>query len=310
MPKVSVVINCYNGERYLREAIESIFAQTYQDWEIIFWDNNSNDASSQIVKSFGDGKIKYFRSPTTTTLGEGRRNAVNVAEGEWVAFLDCDDTWYPDKLMVQMSALEGSDYVFGYAGILEVTAEGKPMRAVVPKYDSGYLVGQLLNQFDVNIVTAIIRRDYIVEHKINFDPEITASEEYNLFIRLSAHGRALVQKNILGRYRVYAGSLTDQKMSRWAIERRITLRQLAEEVPSIPEAHASAYKEAAMRGDYYEARYLMSIGCGNEAKEIMNRIGSKDWRYNLLAKSINMPGLWNFIHENKVRRKLLSIFRQ
>ena len=59
--KVSIIINCFNGEKYLREAIESVYAQTYANWEIIFWDNNSSDSSSNIVKKF-DKKLKYFKA--------------------------------------------------------------------------------------------------------------------------------------------------------------------------------------------------------------------------------------------------------
>lgn len=308
MPKVSIVMNCYNGEKYLREAMDSVFAQKFEDWEIVFWDNNSGDSSPEIAKSYDDSKVKYFRSPTVTNLGEARRNAVNVAQGEWVAFLDCDDIWYPEKLMVQMDALEKTDYVFAYAGILEISADGIPMRTVLPKYESGDVLEKLLNQFDVNMVTPVIRRSFLVEHQINFEAEITASEEYNLFVRLAARGSVLVQRAILGEYRVYAGSLTDRQISRWAAERRMTLSQLAKEVPSVPKKYARAYREAEMRGDYYEARYLVSEGKLKQARILMKRIGADDWRYKFLSMSLHIPGLWNFLHNNKIKRKLSIIF--
>jgi glycosyltransferase involved in cell wall biosynthesis len=308
MSKVSVIMNCHNGERFLREAIDSVFAQTYQDWEIIFWDNNSTDTSEMIAKSYGNDRVRYFYSPTKTTLGEARRNAVNVAQGEWLAFLDCDDVWYPEKLAVQMNALQGTDYVFAYAGILEMTAEREPIRTVIPKYRSGNILEHLLNQFDVNMVTPMIRRSSLVKYSINFESEITASEEYNLFVRLAARGRVLVQKEILGSYRVYVGSLTDQQISRWAAERRITLKQLSSEVPLVTQMYANAYREAEMRGDYYEARYLVSQGKFGEARKIMKKISAGSWRYKALLMSLYFPGLWNFIHSNGVRHKLLIIF--
>jgi glycosyltransferase involved in cell wall biosynthesis len=307
MPKVSVIMNCHNGEKYLREAMDSVFAQTFDDWEIIFWDNNSSDASQRIAQSYGDTRVKYFRSPILTNLGEARRDAVNVSQGDWVAFLDCDDIWYPEKLTVQLAALQGSDYVFTYAGIREITAEGVAIRTVVPKYPSGDVLEHLLNQFDVNMVTPLIRRRFLVDHQINFEPEITASEEYNLFVRLAARGRVLVQRDILGSYRVYGGSLTDRQISRWAAERRITLRQLSLEVPSVPHVYARAYREAEKRGDYYEARYLVSEGRMTDARRIMTRIGTSDWRYRLLAIALYIPGLWSLLHANKIRRRLLSI---
>ena len=307
MPKVSVIMNCHNGEKFLREAMDSVFAQTYHDWEIVFWDNDSTDASALIAKSYGNDKVRYFHSPIKTNLGEARRNAVNVAQGEWLAFLDCDDLWYPEKLIVQMNALEDTDYVFAYAGILEMTSAGAPIRTVIPKYASGDILEHLLNQFDVNMVTPVIRRRFLVENSINFDSEITASEEYNLFVRLAARGNVLVQRQILGSYRVYAGSLTDRQISRWAIERRMTLKQLSTEVPSVPRIYERAYREAERRGDYYEARYLVSSGKLNEARKIMRCIGVGDWRYKILGFSLYIPGLWQVLHDNRVRRKLLSI---
>ena len=70
-PLVSVIVNCFNGERYLKEAIESVYAQSYDNWEIIFWDNASTDGSAKIAKSY-DKKLKYFLAEKTVCLGEAR----------------------------------------------------------------------------------------------------------------------------------------------------------------------------------------------------------------------------------------------
>ncbi len=309
-PLVSVIMNCFNGEKYLREAMNSVFSQTLQNWEIIFWDNASSDTSADIAMSFKDSRIKYFLSSSNTSLGEARRNAVNVARGKWIAFLDCDDIWYNNKLAVQINALEGTEYVFTYAGIREITAQGKKIRSILPKYESGDLLGNLLTQFDVNMVTPVVRRRFLLDNEINFEPEITASEEYNLFVRLAARGEVLVQKRILGDYRVYPGSLTDQKISRWAIERRLTLKQLCAEVPSVPKALPGPYREAEMRADYYEARYLVSLGCHKQARNIMNRIGVSNLKYRLLGIALYIPGLWSLIHQKIIRRKLVTLLHR
>jgi len=72
---VSIIINCYNGEEYLSEALNSVYSQTYKNWEIIFWDNCSIDKSSIIAKSYGH-KLKYYKSEFNTTLGEARNLAI------------------------------------------------------------------------------------------------------------------------------------------------------------------------------------------------------------------------------------------
>ena len=104
-PKVSVLMNCLNGGRYLREAFDSVFAQTYKDWEIIFWDNASTDNSVEIARSYGD-RVRVFNSVSTQVLGRARNFAVNQARGKYIAFLDCDDIWLPQKLEKQMALFE------------------------------------------------------------------------------------------------------------------------------------------------------------------------------------------------------------
>ena len=104
-PLVSIIINCYNGETFLREAIDSVIAQTYENWELVFWDNQSTDSTREIVESYNNPKIKYFYAPDHTPLGEARNLAVEKANGEYINFLDADDVWSPNKLEEQVKLL-------------------------------------------------------------------------------------------------------------------------------------------------------------------------------------------------------------
>lgn len=106
-PRVSVIINCFNGERYLIDAIESVYAQTYSNWEIIFWDNQSTDASAEIAQRFDD-RLRYFRGGEFLPLGPARNMAIQKARGEFIAILDCDDIWYPEKLACQVAAADAN----------------------------------------------------------------------------------------------------------------------------------------------------------------------------------------------------------
>ena len=93
-PLVSVVVNCYNGESYLHECIESIVNQTYKNWELIFWDNNSSDNSLKIINSFKDKRIKIFKSKTSNNLYHSRNLAIEKCKGNYVCFLDVDCFMY------------------------------------------------------------------------------------------------------------------------------------------------------------------------------------------------------------------------
>ena len=96
-PKVSILMNCYNGEKFLKKAIESIYAQTYQNWEILFVDNQSTDRSLEVAKSF-DERLRIIPTPEFMNLGQAREFGLGHATGEYLAFLDVDDLWLPQKL--------------------------------------------------------------------------------------------------------------------------------------------------------------------------------------------------------------------
>ena len=101
-PLVSVIINCFNGEKYLNEAVESVLDQNYKNWEIIFFDNNSTDNSCSILKEYKDKRIKYFKSKSKLTLYKARNLAIKKAKGKLISFLDVDDWWVKSKLNKQV----------------------------------------------------------------------------------------------------------------------------------------------------------------------------------------------------------------
>ena len=102
-PLVSIIMNCYNGEVYLKESIESVLSQTYENWELIFWDNKSEDKSAKIFKSYNEKRFKYYYASQHTILYEARNEAIKRSSGEFIAFLDTDDFWEKDKLELQLA---------------------------------------------------------------------------------------------------------------------------------------------------------------------------------------------------------------
>ena len=94
-PLISIIINCYNGEKFLKNAIRSVLNQTYKNWEIIFFDNNSKDKSVKILKGFKDKRIKFYSTQNKNLLPlyKARNLATQKAKGRFITFLDVDDTW-------------------------------------------------------------------------------------------------------------------------------------------------------------------------------------------------------------------------
>ena len=83
-PLVSVVINCFNGEKYLRQCIKSVINQSYKNWELVFWDNCSKDNSIKIIKSFKDKRIKFYKSKSLKNLYQARNLALNKCNGKYI----------------------------------------------------------------------------------------------------------------------------------------------------------------------------------------------------------------------------------
>ena len=112
---VSIIVNCYNGEKYLKKTLESIQNQRYENWELIFWDNQSKDQSKDIFESFNDTRFKYFYADEHTPLYEARTLACKKSNGDFIAFLDCDDWWYEDFLSAREVFFSNPKYKFSFS---------------------------------------------------------------------------------------------------------------------------------------------------------------------------------------------------
>ena len=124
-PLVSIIMNCYNGEKYLKEAIDSVIAQTYNNWEIILCDNQSKDSSAEISKSYDDDRLRYFLAPEHTRLGQARDEAISYVQGMYIAFLDVDDLWVDSKLKSQVETLEAENYSLLYSNAEVIFEDGR-----------------------------------------------------------------------------------------------------------------------------------------------------------------------------------------
>jgi glycosyltransferase involved in cell wall biosynthesis len=186
-PTVSVIMNCLNCEKYLRKAIDSVFAQTYDDWEIIFWeDKASKDKSEDIAKSYGY-KLRYFRSDVSLPLYGARNFAVQKARGKYIAILDCDDLWLPTKLEEQISMLESNceiGLVYGDALLFNEKGEKRRHFEIVTPHRGNIFTELLLCNF-ICTQTAVIRKDAFESMDTLFDGRLIMSGDYDAFLRVS-----------------------------------------------------------------------------------------------------------------------------
>jgi len=307
-PFVSIIINCFNGEKYLKETIQSIYNQTYNNWEIIFWDNLSTDNSEKIAKSFGP-KVKYFKASNHTSLGEARKKAVERTSGELIAFVDCDDLWIENKLELQVEKILSSDFSLCYSGCVDIDEHDRIIRTSIPSYKDGYMLENLLLQFDLYMASIMVRKDSLKKHNLNFDKNIFASEEYCLFMQLAAKEKFCIVKKPLVKMRIRKDSLTSEQISRAAFERRYTLDIIKSQDSGVELKFMDAFIEAYARADFYEAKYYLKIGEKIKARKIMSQIKGVNYKYFLIYLILFFPiFIWNFINGERLKRVIAKIF--
>lgn len=254
-PRVSVIMNCLNGAAYLREAIDSVFAQSFADWEIVFYDNGSTDASAEIARGYGD-RLRYFRGETTIPLGAARNEALARARGEYIAFLDTDDRWLPEKLALQVAAMAARpdvDFVYGNAYFLDAASGGTTLAYRAPQPE-GDVFRPFLRYYPVNLQTVMLRRSSLAALEEWFDPALEVSEEYDLFMRLLRRGRAAYLHEPLAVYRVHAGMSSLRNIDKYPVENQQVLDKLRRLVPDLDRRYAAevAYLEGKI-GYWYAA---------------------------------------------------------
>lgn len=133
MNLVSIIMPSYNCGQFVERTIRSVKAQTYQNWEIIFIDDCSNDSTIEIVQKIqkDDNRIRLFQNRTNSGAAVSRNYALREAKGKLIAFLDSDDLWEPTKLEKQVRFMEENNYQFSYTGYSEMDSEGNDTGIIV-----------------------------------------------------------------------------------------------------------------------------------------------------------------------------------
>ena len=121
---VSVIMPSYNTAEFISESIKSVQAQTYKNWELIIVDDCSTDRTDDIVQTFlTDKRIRYIKLEKNSGAAVARNRALREARGKWIAFLDSDDLWEPQKLEKQIQFMKESGYYFSYTNYCELNED-------------------------------------------------------------------------------------------------------------------------------------------------------------------------------------------
>ena len=194
-------MNCRNGEKYLNKSISSVVFQTYNKWELIFFDNQSSDNSKIILKKFRDKRIKYFKSNKLLSLYDARNKAISKCKGKYVTFIDTDDWWARSKLMKQVKFLLNHKNVNCAFSNLYIFNQKTKKKYLYIKKDmpNEKITQNLLDDYNLAILTVIINKKIFSRKKFNKKYNIIG--DFDFFINLSLKEKLFYMREPLAFYR-------------------------------------------------------------------------------------------------------------
>lgn len=235
MPQVSVIIPVYNGEKYIAQALDSVFAQTFRDFEIIVIDDGSTDRTESILRQYGD-KIVYLKNDHGGPASS-RNLGISVARGDFIAFLDADDIWLPTKLERQVAfAALHPDFgiittdaaTFDHTGITEASAAA---HKYIP---SGHVLKELLFDNWIGTSCAMVRHECF-KSVGTFDQEaFVRGEDWVMWMRIAALYPVYFLNEVLIHYRVHSQSYSRADLEKQFRDLFINFEKVERLIPQLP----------------------------------------------------------------------------
>ena len=206
-PLVSIILNCKNGEKYLKQALDSVINQTYGNWELIFFDNFSTDNSKKILMDYKDYRFKYFLNDKETNLSTARNKAIKKTKGKIITILDHDDWWQKNKLEEQVKYFKNNeidlvftDFYLYYEDLNKTKIhKSKIYRSLYASIINNYNLGLNTFAFNSNIFT-----------KYSFDEDYHIIGDYSLIFSLSKNIKWQRIDKPLSYYRLHGSNETNK----------------------------------------------------------------------------------------------------
>lgn len=208
-PRVTVLMPVYNGEAFLKEAIDSILNQTYQDFEFLIINDGSKDKSVEIIKSYDDSRINLINNETNLGVALVRNRGLELAKGEYVVFMDCDDISVPERIEKQVKFMDNNPTI-GVCGS-EHENFGENIKSYIIKnpLDHDSIKSALFFFCAINNGTAIIRKSFLDKNDLKYCSEFPhIAEDFDLWIRCSFCFELRNLPELLYKYRQVSSSVT------------------------------------------------------------------------------------------------------
>ena len=200
MPTVSVIIHTYNNEKFIAETVESVLNQTYKDYEIIVVDDGSADGTRDALVPYMQ-KIRYHYKENGG-IASAKNAGISLSETEFVAFLDHDDLWAPDKLQLQMEHFNENPQIGLVYAKYTSFRDGKELRTKPEKGYSGWIFKELLSKSFIQTSTVVVKRECL-DAVGPYDETFSLGDEYDMFLRIARKFQCGFVDKGLTRYRVH-----------------------------------------------------------------------------------------------------------
>ncbi len=214
-PTVTVVVPAYNQEAYIEETLQSILAQTFTDYEVIVVDDGSSDETGKVVSNVRDRRLHYVYQANSGRPACSRNRGVSLAKGEYIAFLDGDDLWMPDKLEKQLQMFQAHpEYGLVFSNAISFDEQGNEDMIVGRAVSSGYLYQKLFLHNFIAGCTVMVRKNSLdAVGGFNEGHDFLAVEDYDLWLRMSRRYPFGYIDEPLARYRIRSGSASGSNVT-------------------------------------------------------------------------------------------------
>lgn len=220
---VSIIMPNYNSEKYVEATVRSVLAQTYQNWELLFVDDCSLDASLELISAFQDERIRIFSMKENGGAALARNKAIEEAKGKWIAFLDSDDLWMPEKLEKQITYMHENNIAFSHTDYDVVDENNTIISKFKPKLDV-CKYKDILKHNHIGCLTVIYDSDKL--GKMFMPTNATKREDLACWLSILKRGeKAYCLHECLAQYKIHSNSVSSNKFKmmkyQWQVYRRV-----------------------------------------------------------------------------------------
>lgn len=262
---ISVVIPTYNRAHFISRAIHSALNQTYQEFEIIVVDDGSTDNTEQVVKKFSDKRIVYIRHEVNKGVSAARNTGIKISRGEFIAYLDNDDEWLPDKLEKQITKFNAlsDNFAIVYSGAYNVLNKTEEIVSEVTPYLRGKIYTIFLKGCIFDPTTAMIRKSCFEKSGL-FDESLSSCHDWDMWIRIAKHYEIDFVPDILMKHYVHKDQVSTD-LSLMIQNREMMIKKYQSELYKYPVSFSEHLKRLAilccLSGNFKKGRncFLNSI---------------------------------------------------